>query len=832
MKKAFLDQILLGFLLAMGIATFVATVSDETSNRNKLMDLKQLSFTTADALKKSYENNMNMCYSKTIVANLLRETRLGNEVLALASLSYDFYDELPVNADLSLGDGEPDTVKVSFGGYQQSTFWYRLFNKKSFSLPTVQSTRMINIPQTVTIRYGERPAASYQNIMGTYQLDANNCVTNMKMHMASSKDYSWENKIDPNDPNSPRIPIADGIKSPPTYIFAVANGFTHFSPTSNNMPITLEDPHCFGSNDYPRITINNITKQGQHGTSGRDSGHVFFEQDELNADGFSHFHVIPKTIIDKYKYYKNNTYHVEYPNPTTNTEKDKYQAFLGHCESVNTDSISSNDIGDGTVEACTIDPNNEYLYALEDLDKATSDFDFTDLLLDGTRVAIPNEDDEYTVDNTTRKVIFNTDYCIDPTNTPPSLELQNCPVTMNEDTQSSVIRWIASDSDGTIQSKEATTNNGQASINTNGTITYTPDADFFGDDIVTVVVKDDDGAIARRECAITINDVNDSPTIKGTPSTIVVPGNLYSFEPVAEDKDGDTLTFSIINKPSWAIFDTASGKLSGTPTSGDIAIYPGIVISVSDGRGGEASLPAFSVEVTDDNVPPELFPDIPNQTTTENTQYTYNLAQHFRDQNGDNLTYNVSISLNGHTYSMSAPGGFISYFIPDHTAINTGTVSVEVFDGTDTISTSYELTVDEDTGCKLSYQEYFNGARNYGAGPENYWHGGSYTTNEKYRIPGNYHSIYAQYNFGAECVGETLNLSFDYKTSPNWENDEKILFRATGISNIYYDKTDGNWQTKNIQVQTSNAGWVTLEFHAKSSDNDENARIDNIRIGQ
>jgi hypothetical protein len=59
--------------------------------------------------------------------------------------------------------------------------------------------------------------------------------------------------------------------------------------------------------------------------------------------------------------------------------------------------------------------------------------------------------------------------------------------------------------------------------------------------------------------------------------------------------DGETLTFSIANKPFWAYFNTSTGVLSGTPPSA--GTFSSIQISVNDGHGGTASLPAFSTQV-------------------------------------------------------------------------------------------------------------------------------------------------------------------------------------------------------------------------------------------
>jgi Putative Ig domain len=89
---------------------------------------------------------------------------------------------------------------------------------------------------------------------------------------------------------------------------------------------------------------------------------------------------------------------------------------------------------------------------------------------------------------------------------------------------------------------------------------------------------------------------NTPPTISGTPASTAAVGTLYSFTPKASDTDGDPLSFSVQNKPSWASFSIASGALSGTPTSANAGTYSSIVISVSDGHTS-ASLAPFSINV-------------------------------------------------------------------------------------------------------------------------------------------------------------------------------------------------------------------------------------------
>lgn len=91
---------------------------------------------------------------------------------------------------------------------------------------------------------------------------------------------------------------------------------------------------------------------------------------------------------------------------------------------------------------------------------------------------------------------------------------------------------------------------------------------------------------------------NGAPTISGSPSSNVVAGQAYSFQPAANDPNGDQLTFSAANVPSWATFNASTGRISGTPTAAQVGSYSNISITVSDGSTS-ASLPAFSITVND-----------------------------------------------------------------------------------------------------------------------------------------------------------------------------------------------------------------------------------------
>lgn len=87
-----------------------------------------------------------------------------------------------------------------------------------------------------------------------------------------------------------------------------------------------------------------------------------------------------------------------------------------------------------------------------------------------------------------------------------------------------------------------------------------------------------------------------APQISGVPSTQVMAGDSYEFQPSVNDASGDAMSFSILNLPPWARFDSATGRLSGTPGAADVGTYSGITITVANAES-RTTLPAFSVEV-------------------------------------------------------------------------------------------------------------------------------------------------------------------------------------------------------------------------------------------
>lgn len=132
-----------------------------------------------------------------------------------------------------------------------------------------------------------------------------------------------------------------------------------------------------------------------------------------------------------------------------------------------------------------------------------------------------------------------------------------------------------------------------------GNISGTPgngDEGVYGNILISVTDGKDNASLAPFSITVNAAPVNQPPSISGTPASTAVVDSAYAFAPTASDPEGSVMTFSIAGKPPWTSFDSSSGRLAGTPGTGDVGIHGGIVITVSDGEDS-ASLGPFDISV-------------------------------------------------------------------------------------------------------------------------------------------------------------------------------------------------------------------------------------------
>ena len=195
-----------------------------------------------------------------------------------------------------------------------------------------------------------------------------------------------------------------------------------------------------------------------------------------------------------------------------------------------------------------------------------------------------------------------------------------------------------------------------------------------------IAISVSDGTLSANLAAfnLEVTNTNEAPTISGVPTVSVAQDVAYSFIPTGSDGDvGDVLVYSIINKPTWASFDTTTGALTGTPTNTDVGSTSGIVISVSDGTLS-ASLAAFDLVVTNTNEAPTIT-GTPTISLDQDVAYSFIPTGADVDV-GDVLTYSIT---NKPTWAAfdTATGALSGTPTHDHVGTTIGIV-ISVSDGT------------------------------------------------------------------------------------------------------------------------------------------------------
>ncbi|MFY8297651.1 tandem-95 repeat protein [Pseudoalteromonas sp. SS15] len=274
---------------------------------------------------------------------------------------------------------------------------------------------------------------------------------------------------------------------------------------------------------------------------------------------------------------------------------------------------------------------------------------------------------------------------------------------INEDTPTSALTIRASATDvedtnptGNIEVATGPSLGSVAINQTAGTLTYTPNPDVSGSDSLTYTILDSEGGRSNTATiSITIASVNDTPVISGTPQTSVDEDALYSFTPTASDVDNDSLTFSVTNLPSWAEFDTQTGKLSGTPTDEHVGTTSNITISVNDGTDS-ASLTAFSLEVVNTNDAP----------TGQDTSFTLDegatlsrdlnnglltLASDDDSDSGDTLTVSAVTQPQYGQLTLNSDGSFS--YVHDGSENHSDSFTYQVNDNNSASSSAYTVTL-------------------------------------------------------------------------------------------------------------------------------------------
>ncbi|MDP0561540.1 MAG: tandem-95 repeat protein [Candidatus Endonucleobacter sp. (ex Gigantidas childressi)] len=230
---------------------------------------------------------------------------------------------------------------------------------------------------------------------------------------------------------------------------------------------------------------------------------------------------------------------------------------------------------------------------------------------DGTITYTPNENyngtDTITVTATDEDGVTDiktSTITVNDINDAPTLDLESTK-SVDED-GATTITYAPADIDGAIVSTTATALNGEVVVNTDGTISYTPNENYNGTDTITVISTDDDGATTTETSAITVNSMNDAPTISSSvvlsdtsedTSIIITEAELIAN---ASDVEGQTLSVEKLTVDSGTLVDNGDNTWTFNPSEhfhGDVVVN----YDISDGTDTVAATSSINVEAVADD---------------------------------------------------------------------------------------------------------------------------------------------------------------------------------------------------------------------------------------
>ncbi|MHC4146973.1 MAG: Ig-like domain-containing protein, partial [Planctomycetota bacterium] len=190
---------------------------------------------------------------------------------------------------------------------------------------------------------------------------------------------------------------------------------------------------------------------------------------------------------------------------------------------------------------------------------------------------------------------------VTPVNDPPRA---NDDVIVTQEDTEATINVLANDTEVDNELLKITAaskpEGGSVTINGAGTLTYTPTANFYGQDTFTYTITDREGETDTATVKISLTSTNDAPMITSRPPAIAMVGIQYIYDVNATDPDEeDILTYGLTSQPAGMTIDPATGLIRWTPTQAQDEAYD-VTVKVVDSN----SVPVSGVQRFKINVNP------------------------------------------------------------------------------------------------------------------------------------------------------------------------------------------------------------------------------------
>ncbi|MES1242957.1 MAG: Ig-like domain-containing protein [Acidobacteriota bacterium] len=232
--------------------------------------------------------------------------------------------------------------------------------------------------------------------------------------------------------------------------------------------------------------------------------------------------------------------------------------------------------------------------------------------------------------------------------------------------------------------------NGTAELQPNGSVTFTPAADWNGQTSFSYTVRDPDGLTASATVTVTVTPVNDPPVANDDAASVAEDGSvIVTVKTNDTDVEGDALDVTAVTS---ATHGAAVLNADDTVTYTPAANYSGtdsFTYTLSDGHSGTDTA-TVTVTVTPANDAPVGEDD--TATTQEDTPVTIDVLANDSDPDGDvlDVTYTTGVI---HGYAVVNADNTIT-FTPAQDYSGTVTFSYAYTDGTDTGYADVTVTIE------------------------------------------------------------------------------------------------------------------------------------------
>ncbi|WP_082078965.1 putative Ig domain-containing protein [Pseudoalteromonas rubra] len=222
-------------------------------------------------------------------------------------------------------------------------------------------------------------------------------------------------------------------------------------------------------------------------------------------------------------------------------------------------------------------------------------------------------------------------------------------------------------------------------LSAQGLLSWTPTLAQAGAQSITVRVIDEYGAYVQQQFNVSVN-AGDKPAFTSQPVLSGYSGLDYLYPLSAQDLDGDSLTFELLDGPAGMQLDTQN-QLTWQPDVADLGVHT-VQVRVSDPVGNHSEQQFnLTIRYQGDSQPPVITSEPPGRAKTDEV-YRYALTA--QDPDGDSLIYQLQSAPQG----MAVDALGVITWQPQTTQVGIHSVTVSVRDITgQSVSQQFNIAV-------------------------------------------------------------------------------------------------------------------------------------------